>query len=97
MIYNCFRNGSDTGFDSCILLNHIPQHTFGNTRTLEATVTLPNVNCQYCALQVIQFLPQDNGGIIYCPINIYYIFNNVSMVYKYIALYIRVLYMDGKR
>ena len=44
-------------FDECILLNHIPEHTLGNTRTLSANIKIPNIRCQQCALQVIQFVP----------------------------------------
>eukprot|EP01084_Bolivina_argentea_P263412 445850_1 len=49
------QSNKDTGFEDCILLNHIPQHTRGGAKNLEIELTLPTYTCRNCTLQLINF------------------------------------------
>ena len=40
----------------CILLDHIPQHATSGSSTMYINITIPNVNCDKCAIQVISFM-----------------------------------------
>jgi len=51
---------NDEDFESCIWLNHIPQHTEGgNEMDLVIELTVPDMNCENCTLQLIGM--QTNG------------------------------------
>ena len=43
-------------FDDCIILDHIPQHNYGDVRQFKFNITIPDVQCTPCALQIISFM-----------------------------------------
>jgi len=44
---------NDEDFESCIWLNHIPQHTTGDATDLVIELTVPDMTCRNCTLQLI--------------------------------------------
>ena len=53
-------------FDDCIWLNHIPRHARGNLnggRNMSITLTVPDMNCQNCTLQLFGLHFPENRGI----------------------------------
>jgi hypothetical protein len=56
-----FSPDGENGFDDHVLIAEIADGDDQTPRTVTATVTLPNVTCDNCALQLIQCM-QDGGG-----------------------------------
>jgi len=58
---------NDEDFESCIWLNHIPQHTRGgNERNLVIELTVPDMQCTNCTLQLIGFQTGGNDESSCC-------------------------------
>ena len=54
---------NNDSYSDCILLNHIPQHTFGTeANALYINITIPDVNCSLCALQVVSVMTDKIGN-----------------------------------
>ena len=53
---------NNDSYSDCILLNHIPQHTFGTeANALYINITIPDVSCSLCALQVVSVMTDKIG------------------------------------
>eukprot|EP01084_Bolivina_argentea_P078833 143057_1 len=51
------QENQDTGFSKCILLDHIPQHTYNRiANELHINITVPNVYCNLCSIQALSIM-----------------------------------------
>ncbi len=58
-----FSEANDQGFDDNVLVDDIPDYSGQRYRT--TMITLPNVECEDCTLQLIQTMPDKMDGSLY--------------------------------
>jgi hypothetical protein len=58
------RDGDDTaaGYESCVLLDHIPHSVDPNTNLYQISVFIPDVQCNTCSLQMLNPMTDKTGG-----------------------------------
>eukprot|EP00486_Rosalina_sp_Unknown_P003368 CAMPEP_0201565398 /NCGR_PEP_ID=MMETSP0190_2-20130828/4502_1 /ASSEMBLY_ACC=CAM_ASM_000263 /TAXON_ID=37353 /ORGANISM="Rosalina sp." /LENGTH=255 /DNA_ID=CAMNT_0047982841 /DNA_START=1 /DNA_END=765 /DNA_ORIENTATION=- len=79
---------NDEQFD-CILLNHIPAHSFGTAKEfLRVPITIPDIECIGCTLQLLQISTTENNlnqccrfePYQTCPRDLYYSCANIDII-----------------